>query len=95
MIPLLFSMTLISFGVRYAPFLLTKWLQRWSVLQKLADGLPLCILVILVAHCLEESPCGRAEWVGLVTVVATQLAFRRVLWSMSAGVLCHQLIMHL
>ena len=95
MIGALLVMATISFGFRYAPFVLSKWLQRWSFLEKLAATVPACILILLVAHNLENTGCGIAEMGGLIAVIVMQLTFRSILTSMLLGVAVHQLLMHL
>ena len=96
MIPALVVMTLISFAFRYAPFVVAKWLQKWTILEKLAHTLPICILMLLVAHNLDHAPsCGLPEIIGLAAAVMAQLAFRSILLSMTLAVACHQLLLRI
>lgn len=99
MILLLVVMTAISATLRMIPFLFAKWLSRWTLLEKLAATLPLCISILLVAHLLENTPFshypfGIPEIGGLAAVVLTQACFRTILLSMGSGVLIHQLLLH-
>ncbi|MFZ0565107.1 MAG: AzlD domain-containing protein [Chlamydiales bacterium] len=93
MILILIMMTLVSFSFRYAPFVLSRWLQKSTFLKKLGASLPLCILILLVAHTLQQTSCNIPEMIGLVAVVVAQLLFRNVLLSMIAGVFFHQILM--
>ncbi len=93
MIAALILMTAISFSFRYAPFVLSDWLKRWSFLEKLAATLPACILILLVAHNLEHTACGVPEIAGLLAVVVAQIFFRSILASMAVGVFLQQFLM--
>ncbi len=93
-IPLIL-MTAIAFSFRYAPFVLSKWLKKLTLLEKLSAMLPVCILILLVAHNLEHSACGVAEIVGLLAVIGAQIFFRNILLSMAIGVFLHQLLMRI
>lgn len=95
MILILIIMTIISFSFRYAPFVLSNWLQKWTFLEKLAATLPICILILLVAHNLEHASCGIPEMVGLLSVIVAQVLSRSILLSMAVGVFCHQLLMRI
>jgi len=95
MIVALILMTTISFSFRYAPFVLSNWLKKWTFLEKLAATLPVCILILLVAHNLEHTSCGLPEIVGLAAVVLAQVMFRSIMLSMVVGVFFHQLLMRL
>lgn len=92
MILTLFVMTVISFSLRYLPFALFRWLKKWTFLEKLSATLPACLMIFLVAHNLQHSTCGLPEVIGLGAVILTQVFFRGILLSMSAGLLCHQLL---
>ena len=56
MIVLLAMMTAIPAAMRLIPFLFSKWLNRWTALEKLSTTLPMCISILLVAHLLEQTP---------------------------------------
>jgi branched-subunit amino acid transport protein AzlD len=99
MIVLLLMMTAISASLRLIPFVFSRWLRKWSVLEKLAATLPQCITLLLVAHLLEKTPFtlypfGIPELIGLVSVVIVQICFRNLLLSMGSGMLFHQLLLH-
>jgi branched-subunit amino acid transport protein AzlD len=99
MILLLLVMTTISASLRLIPFVFSKWLRKWTVLEKLAATLPLSISILLVAHLLETTsfklyPFGIPEITGIVAVICAQLYFRNILLSMGVGVLLHQLLLH-
>jgi branched-subunit amino acid transport protein AzlD len=100
MIPLLIVMTVIAASHRTFPFIFSKWLSKWTLLEKLAASLPLCISILLVAHLLEDVPFsqfpfGIPELGGLMTVLLVQIYFRTLLLSMGCGILIHQLLLHL
>ena len=99
MILLLVIMTSISLSLRLIPFVFSKWMSKWSVLEKLAATLPLCISILLVAHLLEhtpfkEYPFGIPELAGIGSVILFQAVFRNILLSMSVGLVTHQLLLH-
>jgi len=99
MILLLAIMTTISASMRMMPFVFSKWMSKWSLLEKLATTLPLCISLLLVAHQLEptpfkEYPFGIPELTGIVSVLLIQILFRKILLSMGVGVVIHQLLTH-
>lgn len=99
MILLLVMMTAISASLRLIPFVFSKWLRNWPLLEKLSSTLPLCISILLVAHLLENVPFthfpfGLPELAGLGAVTVAQISFRNILVSMGAGVTIHQLLLH-
>lgn len=99
MIALLAMMAAISASMRLLPFVFSKWLSRWSLLEKLGATITLPISILLVAHLLEETsfasyPFGIPEVAGLAVVTLTQVSFRNVLISMGAGLITHQLLLH-
>lgn len=100
MIAVLIIMTTISASMRLAPFLFSRWLEKWGFMEKLAATLPLCILILLAVHMLEGSsfihyPFGLPEIGGILGVVAVQVFFRNILLSMAIGVCANQLILYL
>jgi branched-subunit amino acid transport protein AzlD len=99
MMLLLAVMTAISASMRLIPFVFSKWMSRWSLLEKLAAILPLCISILLVAHLLDASsfkeyPFGVPQLSGIASVIFVQALFRKILLSMGVGVLVHQLLLH-
>ena len=93
MIKVLAVMTAVSFGFRILPFLFSTWLKRWTFLDKLGATLPVCLLLLLVAHNVQHMSCGLPEVIGLVVVVFAQIFFLSILLSMLLGVLFHQILM--
>ncbi len=94
-VALLLMLFAISFGMRLLPFLFGKRLKNWTLLSKLSNMLPTCILILLVIHTLHVSTCEWPELLGLGAVVGIHLLFRNVLLSMGAGIACQQLLLHL
>jgi branched-subunit amino acid transport protein AzlD len=95
MITALIVMTAVSFSCRYCPFVLSDWLKSLTFLEKLSTALPVCILLLLVAHNLEYSGCGIPEIAALLAVAVAQIFFRSVLASMAIGVLLHQFLLRI
>ncbi|MCC5832781.1 MAG: AzlD domain-containing protein [Chlamydiales bacterium] len=93
MIAALILMTTISFSFRYAPFVLSDFLKGRTFLEKLAAALPLCILILLIAHNLEHTGCHTPEIAALLAVIVAQVFFRSVLASMAVGVFLHQFLL--
>lgn len=99
MIVLLAMMASISVGLRLIPFVFSKWLSRWTALEKLSASLPICISILLVAYFLEQTPYRMypfaiPELAGLCAVVCVQLWMRKLLLSIGTGVCVHQMILH-
>lgn len=92
---LLLMLFAITFGCRVLPFVLGKKLEKISLLQKLSTTLPMCILILLVAHTLHVGTCSLPEILALGACLLMQWAFRKVLLSMGVAVAIQQLLIAL
>ena len=86
---MLFAITL---GCRITPFILGKRLAKISLLHKLSTTLPLCILILLVAHTLHVATCAIPEIIALGALILTHIAFRKILLSMGVAIAIQQLL---
>ena len=92
---LLIMLFLITFGCRITPFILGKRLENISILRKLSTTLPLCILILLVAHMLHSSTCALPEIIALGALVLVHISFRKILLSMGVAIAVQQLLIGL
>ncbi len=79
-------MGLVTFGLRAAPFLATKWLQQHTLVLRLGRFLSLAIMVLLTVHTLAGNAQSHAygPWHELAagfTMVDTKLWHRQALLS--------------
>ncbi len=82
----------ITFSCRILPFIFGKQLERLTLLKKISKTLPLCILLLLVAHTLKVSHAALPELIALIALVITHLTWRKTLLSMGVAVTCQQLL---
>jgi branched-subunit amino acid transport protein AzlD len=87
-------MGLVTLGLRAAPFLAAKWLQKHDMVLRLGKFLPLAIMVLLTTHTLvgnaqshEHGPWP--EVAAGAVVVAMQLWRKQALLSIVLGVLVY------
>ncbi|MFN0065404.1 MAG: AzlD domain-containing protein [Chlamydiales bacterium] len=88
--------TAVSMGTRLLPFVFGSIFLKWKFLEKLSTVLPICLLIFIMAHTLQQGDLvHKEEAAALMAVLATQYFFRSLVLSMCAGVVVHQILLHL
>lgn len=83
-------MAAVTLALRALPFLAGRWLRRHALVRKLGDGLPLSIMVLLLADSIagqvRGNPAGPwQELLAVAAVVLLQWRTRQTLLSIVAG----------
>ena len=94
------AMGLLTFALRALPFMGAQWLQRYPVVQRLGQFLPLSIMTLLLVHsatgaALEHSSGPWPELLAVTLVVVAQWRGRNALLSILLGTGVYVLMRHL
>ncbi|NOR61395.1 MAG: hypothetical protein GQ535_02730 [Rhodobacteraceae bacterium] len=93
-------MAIVTLALRVIPFILPRSILQRRIIQRVAEFIPLVIMVVLVSNAFKGH--SAADWhsilplsIGIFTVATCLLWFRIPLFSILAGVAVHMLLLKL
>ncbi len=92
--------SLVTFMLRFLPFMIFKGKQTPAVIQYLGEVLPYSIMAMLVVYCLKDidllhSPFGAKEIIASVLTATSYLYKRNTLLSVVGGTIVYMLLIQL